>query len=529
MPPFTALYRTVIAGTLGLLALSLPSAAAAENVAFNAAISSIKAEDAKTVVDSLADDIFEGREAGSRGGHAAGGFIIDRLRKLSVRPAGTTDRYYQVFGKQYRNLLVIHEGDDPELKDQYIVVSAHYDHVGYGNGSNSFGPTGYIHNGADDNASGTAALLEVVEAFANSGITTRRSILFAFFDAEEKGLLGSRHWISHPTVPLANVSAMVNVDMVGRLGTQAIQVHGTRSASGLRQLASRINHDADLRLNFTWKNKANSDHYPFFERNIPFLMLHTGLHDDYHRPSDDAEKIDTNGIAQASRLLFALAHELATGETIPEFRGASRSESEWQRRQHARAISPAAPRLGVRWAAEEEDESAQGEGLRLTNVVSGNAAQRAGLRAGDRILTFAGEKVSTGTAFRGQVLWAKNPVSVVIRREGEEEPRTVVVHLDGVPVRLGISFRTDDASPGEMIVNRITLGSPAARAGLELRDRIYSVAGKSFSDRDTFLAIVNREPTPMSMLIERQGQLRTITLDVPPLRTKSDKATSTAK
>lgn len=513
-----AVHRSLTLTTLCLsVAISTIATAAEHSAAFNAALTTIVADDAKTVVDALADDIFEGREAGSRGGHAAGGFIIKRLKELAVQPAGTTDDFYQVFGNQFRNILVLHEGDDPQLKDQFIVVSAHYDHVGYGNASNSYGPTGFIHNGADDNASGTAALLEVIEAFAKSGISTRRSILFAFFDAEEKGLLGSRHWINNPTVPLESVPLMINADMVGRLTDNTLRVHGTRSAAGLRQLVSRLNRDESLKLDFTWKNKANSDHYPFFERNIPFLMLHTGLHDDYHRPSDDAEKVNNAGIEQASRLLFALSHTLATRDTLPTFRGASRGESEWQRRQKARELSPAAPRIGVRWSSEEE-EAASDNGLTLTEIIPGYAAQRGGLRSGDRIVEFAGEKVTSGGSFRGQVLWAKNPVPVVINREGEEEPVTLTLNLDGAPVRLGISFRTDDAAPGEMIVNRVTPGSPAARAGLELRDRILSVVGKSFTDREGFLGLVNSESSPMELLVERQGFVRTLSLDVPPLR-----------
>jgi len=498
-----------------------PSALRAENAAYSAAISSIQEAEAKAIVDALADDIFEGREAGSRGGHASGGFIIDRLKKLAVQPAGTTQKFYQVFGAQYRNILVLHEGTDPELKQEHILVTAHYDHVGYGTSRNSFGPTGFIHNGADDNASGTAALMELIEAFATSELTTRRSILFIFFDAEEKGLLGSRHWVNNPTVPLESIPIMINVDMVGRLRDNTINIHGTRSAAGLRQLISRHNHDPDLRLDFTWKNKANSDHYPFYERNIPFVMLHTGLHDDYHRPSDDADKVNTAGIERASRLLFSLTHEFANRDTIPNFRNASRGESEWQRRQRARVMEPAPPRIGLRWNP-DDDQAIQGDGLRLTDVVPGYAAQRAGLQSGDRILELAGEKVTSGEAFRGQVLWAKNPVKVVFMRDGQEEPQELTVELDGTPVRLGISFRTDDAWPGVAVVNRVTPGSPAARAGVQLHDHIYRVADKPFQDREEFLALVNGEAAPLSMLVERQGKLMTVSLDVPPLSGKGE-------
>ncbi len=517
MPRYYALRFRTLPATLLLLFAHMQGGSAAENAAFEAALSSITRDEAKVLVEALADDIFEGREAGARGGRAAAGYLVDQLKQLDVRPAGTTDEYYQPFGGNYRNILVAIDGADAELAKEWIVVSAHYDHVGYGNSRNSYGPTGYIHNGADDNASGTAALLEVIEAFSASGIRPRRSLLFVFFDAEEQGLLGSKHWVGQPTVPLEKIPVMVNVDMVGRLREQRLTVHGTRSAAGLRQIVSRQNPHADLRIDFTWKNRANSDHYPFFERNIPFLMLHTGLHDDYHRPSDDADKLNLDGIEQAARLLFALTHELATRESLPGFRAAARGESEWQRRRAARRLAPAAPRLGVRWSDDDENVELK-EGLVLTEVVPGYAAYREGLRTGDRVLEFAGERVTSGLQFRGLILWATSPVAVRFVRGEGAEPQLLSVNLDGPPVRLGISFRTDEASPGEMIVNRVTAGSPAARAGLKLRDRIYRVGERTFADRAEFLNLVNTLPSPIPLLVEREGYLQTLTLDVPPLR-----------
>ena len=119
----------------------------------------------------------------------------------------------QTFGDDYRNILLLLPGDDSHLAGELIVAGAHYDHVGYGNRQNSLGPIGRIHNGADDNASGTSVLLETIEAFARSGLKTRRSILFAFWDAEERGLVGSRYWLSHPTVPLERVKLDVTPGM----------------------------------------------------------------------------------------------------------------------------------------------------------------------------------------------------------------------------------------------------------------------------------------------------------------------------
>ncbi|MCA9125393.1 MAG: M20/M25/M40 family metallo-hydrolase, partial [Planctomycetales bacterium] len=182
----------------------------------------------------------------------------------------------------YRNLLGLIPGGD--LQDEYVLIGAHYDHVGYGTPRNSNGPIGLIHNGADDNASGTAAVLEVIEAMANAQIQPRRSIIVALWDGEEKGLLGSEHWAEQPTIPLDQLKCVINMDMIGRLHSQQLEVSGTRSMAGLRRLVAEANYPGDLTLRFPWKVEENSDHHSFFRRSIPFLMFHTGLHDDYHRP-----------------------------------------------------------------------------------------------------------------------------------------------------------------------------------------------------------------------------------------------------
>ncbi|MCA9150146.1 MAG: M20/M25/M40 family metallo-hydrolase, partial [Planctomycetales bacterium] len=259
------------------------------------AAASITSTDLNRHLSLLADDAFEGREAGSRGGHAAGNYLAQQL-PATLEPAGESGQFYQTFGHGYRNLLAVLPGADANLRHEYILVGAHYDHVGYGQRQNSPGPWGVIHNGADDNASGTAALLEVLQAFATSDVTPRRSILFAFWDGEEKGLLGSEHWVQHPTVPWQQVRLVINADMVGRLNGRPLEVQGTRTIAGLRHLVTEANRDSDLPLNFAWKVEPNSDHYSFYKRQVPFVMFHTGLHDDYHRPSDDTERIDWEGL-----------------------------------------------------------------------------------------------------------------------------------------------------------------------------------------------------------------------------------------
>ncbi len=143
-------------------------------------------------------------------------------------PAAAEQGYFQDFDGASRNILGLWEGSDPALKQEVIIVGAHYDHVGYGTPSNSFGPIGRIHNGADDNASGTSGLLEIMEAIVRLEPRPRRTLLFALWDGEEKGLLGSKHWVAQPTLPLERVKLMLNMDMIGRLRDNRLEIGGSR-------------------------------------------------------------------------------------------------------------------------------------------------------------------------------------------------------------------------------------------------------------------------------------------------------------
>ncbi len=213
-----------VAWAAAVIATAGSVGAAAENNAVRAALNTITSAELGHHVDVLADDAFEGREAGSRGGRAAGGYLVQLLEENHIQPAGDDGGYYQSLDGGYRNVLGMIPGRDPQLQREFIVIGAHYDHVGFGTPRNSFGPTGSIHNGADDNASGTAGVLEVLQAFTMLPEAPRRSILFAFWDGEEKGLLGSKHWTSFPTVPLKQVVLVFNADMIGRLRNNRLEV-----------------------------------------------------------------------------------------------------------------------------------------------------------------------------------------------------------------------------------------------------------------------------------------------------------------
>jgi hypothetical protein len=400
------------------VALRSQSAEAETNSLFTAAMESITTEELYEHVEVLADDVYEGREAGSRGGHAAAKYLVKQLRPFELTPAGEGGDYVQSFGNDWRNILALKQGDDPQLRHEMIVVGAHYDHVGYGNRRNSPGTIGKIHNGADDNASGIAVLLETIEAFAASGLNTRRSILFAFWDGEERGLVGSRHWLNQPTLPADRVKLALTIDMVGRLRDGQLYVLGTRSGYGLRRMLSgplplplsESGRGEPLWLDFSWELHENSDHWSFLERRVPIALLHTGLHQDYHRPSDDVEKINRDGMRDISRyLLFALM-KLANEDRLPAFRRQVTRETRSMQRSLEQPLVETSlenwppntppPRVGISW---REDEAEPGA-VFLTRVVDGTPAADAGLAVHDRVYEVNDQPFADAAAFQSTVL-----------------------------------------------------------------------------------------------------------------------------
>jgi hypothetical protein len=424
-----------------------------------------------------------------------------------LQPAGHDGAYFQLFGPGYRNILGIIPGSDPALGNQFVLISAHYDHVGYGTRRNSNGPIGYIHNGADDNASGTAAVLELIEAFQRLAIPTRRSVLFVLWDGEEKGLLGSLHWLSNPTVALENVRLMINLDMVGRLRQDRLSVAGTRTMPGLRESVSRANLDTNLEIDFPWDVLDNSDHHAFYRYRIPALLLHTGLHEDYHRPSDDADKVNSTGMERVTAFAFRLASDLADRDTLPAFRRAAETESAFAKQRFEQPLPPSPPRLGITWGEHTPDS----DGLLIRTVVPGSAADRSGIRAGDRIVALDGEPLADAARLHFRVLTADQPIELSIVRG--ETPIIFPVPLDGGPTRLGISWRVNDAEPGVVTLSRVATQSPAYRAGLRSRDRIYEIAGTRFADSREFAQLAKTQPLPFELVFERNGRLRHIRID----------------
>ncbi len=478
---------------------------------YTSAVATITRNEIRHHCEFLASDALEGRETGSRGGQAAGDYIVAHLRKHKVRPAGMEGDYYQPFPPNSRNILCRLDGSDPSLAKEYVIVCAHYDHVGFGSARNSRGPIGYIHNGADDNASGTAALLELIDAFTSLDTAPRRSIVFVFWDAEEQGLLGSEYWCQAPTLPFEGVKLVFNIDMVGRLRDNRAEVLGTRTAPGLRGLIAANNSESPVLMTFSWDNRRDSDHYPFFTRQIPYLMIFTGKHADYHTPYDDVDKLNNEGIERITRLLFRTVHAAAQARQLPTFRWNSTQEGGAAKDQveAASALPPA--RLGVTW----DEPLARRHVIEITQLDPASPAEVAGMRGGDRILKFNGAAIHGVAEIREAVCDAPEDTTAVVVHRGEASPQTLQLHLLGPAQPIGLLCRSDDAEPGCVIVSRVLPGSTAERMGLRLNDRIRKVGQRSLGSPQQLPSLLLGPSGAQSLQIERDGELRTLEVKLP--------------
>ncbi len=226
-----------------------------------------------------------------------------------------------------QNVAGIIEGTDEKLKDEFIVIGAHYDHIGLGYyGAINKTDIGQIHNGADDNASGTSALIELAEAFSID--KPKRSLLFIAFSGEENGLLGSRFFVGYqPLVPLEKIIAMFNFDMVGRNETELLWIGGAFYSDDLRKIIEKANTETNFELlyNVGLLNFA-SDQAPFLRKEIPSAFFFSGLHDDYHTPKDDYDKIDYEKLSRVAKLGFLSIKALANSDFKPKYRELSIDE-----------------------------------------------------------------------------------------------------------------------------------------------------------------------------------------------------------
>lgn len=364
----------------------------------------------------LAGDGLEGRDTASEGHLKAARWAADRFAAAGLKPVGDEGTYFQnwKFGKKKTlNVVAFLPGET----DEVVVVGAHLDHVGKGQAGGWSGRIPHplagndvIFNGADDNASGSAAVVEMGCALGGMKTTPRRGILFVLFSGEEKGLVGSRYYVDHPVFPLEKTVGMLNFDMVGRNRDHEMDVYGKDGAPELAEALERVNARAGMSLKIPARSPGvfmQSDQYSFHNKGVPSLFFTSGMHTEYHTALDHPDLINIGKIEEIAELGAALALEVANMEGRSTFRKIELG-----------------PRLGVQPSAvpaarREELGLQEGEGgVVLSSVTKGYAAARSGLKAKDVIVAIDGRPLpeeNTLDEFRTRIYDAEEQVFTVVR------------------------------------------------------------------------------------------------------------------
>jgi hypothetical protein len=381
----------------------------------------------------LAADAREGRGIGTQGLRDAGGYVADAFRDARLAP-GAAGSFFQSFtiaadapaaimarlaGAETRNVVALLPGRDPARRGEVVVVGAHYDHLGLG-GFGALDPdsTGRVHNGADDNASGTAALLEIARRLGPR--RPARTLVFIAFSGEELGVLGSTYFVKHPLVePIDSVYAMINLDMVGRLRGDRLLALGAGTAKEFPGLLDSLNAAADgghFDLRASGDGWGPSDHASFYAAKRPVLHFFTDLHEDYHRSTDDWDKINATGLARVATFVSDVAWALANRAGPLSFVDAP---------PHAAATG--GPGYGA-YLGTIPDMSESPGGVRITGVRAGSPAEQAGLKAGD-VITAIGAKTLANLYDMTDALRSHQPgdTVVIVATRGDTAVRLTAV------------------------------------------------------------------------------------------------------
>ena len=333
----------------------------------------------------LADDALAGRLAGSAGERCAGDYVAAEFAKVKLRPAGENGTFFQSLslasalnphapGGTGRNVIAALDGADPRRKDEWIVIGAHYDHLGDGGSPSSLAPgEKAIHNGADDNASGVSVVLSAARTLA-AGPRPARSVLFIAFTGEESGLLGSAYFVANPTIT-GRITAMINLDMVGRLGQGPLIVYGVDTSEEWKTIVEPAAARAGIAVATRGEGYGPSDHTSFYTKDMPVLHLFTNTHGDYHKPTDDADKIDAAGLGKVTTMVVEIASAIA-----------ARPEQLTLRRGAGKPPSSTSAGTGGTYLGSVPDFTPVDRGVKLSGVTPGSPADKAGVRAGDIVV-----------------------------------------------------------------------------------------------------------------------------------------------
>ncbi len=328
------------------------------------------------------------------------------------------------------NVVGLLKGDGSH-GSEYVAVGAHYDHLGWGDSTSSLAPGVHaIHHGADDNASGTAAVLELARWCASRPAKLPRDVLFLSFSGEEMGLLGSQHYCAHPIVPLAQCAAMLNLDMVGRSQNDYCAVGNISSAAPFREIVKAANDAEGVRLALDLSDGGmsvgSSDHQSFLNAKVPSLFFFSGLHADYHKPSDTSDKINADGGARIAKLCGGILEEIAALPTKPDFVAPAPVAPN----PHAGTV-PVPSGEPRPWFGSIPAFGASGDGVLFDGVSAGSPAEKAGLAKGDRLVEWNGRPVKTLEDFTAMLGSAQvgDTVHVVIQRGGEKKTYDITLAL----------------------------------------------------------------------------------------------------
>lgn len=355
-------------------------------VVFSCKETKMKSVSMKQDVAVLANDSLNGRKTGSEGEKKAAEYIAKRFENLGLQPKGT-DGFFQNFTYKasknpHQDAEFSSEKNDStetgknviayiDNKAEYtVVIGAHYDHLGMGGEGSLYREGDAIHNGADDNASGVAMMLHLADSLQKTNSPKNNNYLFIAFSGEEEGLLGSNYFVKNPTIDTKKVTYMLNMDMVGRLNSEnTLAVYGVGTSPNLKQT---VNANAgNLNIVENESGVGPSDHTSFYLSDIPVLHFFTGQHEDYHKPSDDTEKVNFQGMEMVSNYIFSIIKDLDSQQKLA-FRK-TKNESE--------VVPDFKVTLGV-----VPDYLFSGKGMRIDGVSEERPAQKAGLQKGDIVV-----------------------------------------------------------------------------------------------------------------------------------------------
>lgn len=383
-----------------------------------------KIEKLKEDVAFLASDKLAGRETGTKGEEQAATYIAKRFKKLGLEPKGEKG-YYQSFsfkptpnphgGQEYGDMEPIEGKNVIGFIDRgaktTVVIGAHYDHLGEGGeGSLYAGDEPQIHNGADDNASGVAIILALAEELVKRTDLANNNYLIIGFSGEEKGLWGSNYFTKHPTVELENVNYMINLDMVGRYRpAKGLAINGTGTSPIWKEKIDAVNQQEVLIVSDE-SGIGPSDHTSFYLKEIPVLHFFTGQHEDYHKPTDDIDKVNYEGM-------------LLIKEFIVNLISALNWEGELEYAKTQKKDSQKAPKFSVTLGV-MPDYMFQGEGMRIDGVIDDRPAKKAGIEAGDVVIQMGDVKVDNMQGYmKALSTFKKGDIVLVtiIRNEKEKQ------------------------------------------------------------------------------------------------------------